>query len=77
MAKSRVITYECEECGSEIVVTPTGETILSPIYCCGMEVTDISSSVLKKAVKKPSKNVLKKKASTKKKPAAKKRVTKK
>lgn len=77
MAKARVITYECEECGSEIVVTPTGETILSPIYCCGMEVTDISSSVIKKAAKKPSKNVLKKKAATKKKPAAKKRVTKK
>ena len=77
MAKARVITYECEECGSEIVVTPTGETILSPIYCCGMEVTDISSSVVRKAAKKPSKNVLKKKSATEKKPAAKKRVTKK
>ena len=44
MAKARIITYECEECGSEIVVTPTGETVLSPIYCCGIEVAEISSA---------------------------------
>jgi hypothetical protein len=83
MAKARVITYECEECGSEIVVTPTGESELSPIYCCGIEVTEISSAgkkalqPKKKTVKKGTKKTAKKKASPKKKPAAKKKTSKK
>ncbi len=83
MANARVITYECEQCGSEIVVTPTGETILSPIYCCGLEVTEISSvekkpaRPVKKATKKAAKKVVKKKAAAKKKPAAKKKAAKK
>ena len=40
---ARIVTYECEQCGSEIVVTETGETLLSPIYCCGVTVTEVSS----------------------------------
>lgn len=39
----RIVTYECEECGTEVVVTETGGTSLMPIYCCGLEVTEISS----------------------------------
>jgi hypothetical protein len=82
MAKARIITYECEECGSEIVVTPTGESELSPIYCCGIEVTEVSSAgkkalPKKKTVKKGVKKTAKKKASPKKKPAAKKKASKK
>jgi hypothetical protein len=79
MAKARVITYECEQCGSEIVVTPTGETILSPIYCCGLEVAEISSVKKKpsRAVKSTLKKTAKKKAAVKKKPAAKKKASKK
>lgn len=83
MAKARIITYECEECGSEIVVTPTGETVLSPIYCCGIEVAEISSAEkkplppAKKTAAKTAKKVTKKKVAAKKKPAAKKKTTKK
>lgn len=83
MAKARIITYECEECGSEIIVTPTGETVLSPIYCCGIKVAEISSvekkpsMSAKKTVKKTANTVTKKKVAAKKKPAAKKKTAKK
>ncbi len=39
----RIITYECEECGTEVVVTERGGTLLRPIYCCGLEITEVSS----------------------------------
>jgi len=74
----RIVTYECEQCGSEIVVTETGETLLSPIYCCGVTVTEVSSVAKKqgKPNKKPAKKVTKKivkKKVTKKTPASKKK----
>jgi hypothetical protein len=83
MANATIFTYECELCGSEVVVTSTGESRLSPIYCCGMEVTQISSmkkgakKAQKKTVKKGTKKVLKKKTAKKRKPAAKKKSSKK
>jgi site-specific recombinase XerD len=79
MAKAVVVTYECEQCGSEVIVTRTGETMLSPIYCCGMQVTEVSS-VEKKPVKpkkKAVKKVAKKRVAKRKKPAAKKKASKK
>jgi hypothetical protein len=72
MAGGVVVTYECRRCGTEVVVTETLETQLSPIYCCGMEVTRISSAPKraarpkKKAVKKVAKKVTKKKVAKKK-----------
>jgi hypothetical protein len=80
MANGMVVNYECEMCGSEIVVTSTGESRLSPIYCCGVEVTRISSvdkKPKKKAVKKVTKRVSKKKATKKKKTIAKKKKSQK
>jgi len=83
MARARVIMYECEECGSEIVVTPTGETVLSPIYCCGVVVAEISSvekkpsKPAKKIARKTTKKLTQKKVAAKKKPAAKKTTAKK
>jgi hypothetical protein len=83
MAKATIITYECEECGSEIVVTPTGEAQLSPIYCCGFAVTEVApapkkaSAPKKKAVTKAVTKVSKKKPAPKKKPATKKKVSRK
>jgi hypothetical protein len=59
MAKARTVTYECEQCGSEIVVTSTGEGELSPIYCCGIEVTE-TAVIGKKAIRpkqKPAKKI--------------------
>jgi len=75
---ARIVTYECEQCGSEIIVTEAGETRLSPIYCCGITVTQVSAvgekpaapkkkaakKVVNKAVKKPVKKTVAKKKST-------------
>ena len=73
---ARIVTYGCEQCGSEIVVTETGETLLSPIYCCGVTVTEVSSVEKKqgKPKKKPAKKVTKKIVTKK---IVKKKVTKK
>lgn len=49
---ARIVTYECEECGTEVVVTETGGTSLRPIYCCGLEITEISSVPKPGAAKK-------------------------
>jgi len=76
---ARVVTYECDECGCEIVVSETAATELNPIYCCGMEVTEVFSAARKPAkrtVKKATKKVAKKVASRKK-PAARKKAAKK
>lgn len=82
MAKATIVTYECQRCGTEVVVSEAFGAQLSPIYCCGMEVTEISSiekkpRTEKKAVKKVTKKVSKKKIAQKKKPAAKKKASKK
>jgi hypothetical protein len=68
---AKVITYNCDVCGSEIVVSETGESQLSPIYCCGIEVTEVSSAQKRQA--KPKKKATKKvtKKTAKKKPAKK------
>jgi hypothetical protein len=60
MARMRVVTFECRECGSEVVVTATGEVELSPIYCCGIEVAETTSGVGRQA--KPKKQITKKTA---------------
>lgn len=51
---AKVITYECKECGCEIVVSGTPESHLRPIYCCGTEVAKISPAS-KKAYAKTTK----------------------
>jgi hypothetical protein len=79
MARKRIVTYECEQCGSGIVVTSTGEGELSPVYCCGIEVTEISATG-KNAVrpkKKAAKNVSGRKGTPQKKTPAKKKTLKK
>ena len=76
---ARVVTYECDECGCEIVVTEMPDTDLTPIYCCGTEVTEVSSAVAKprkKAVKKTTKKVTKK-VTSRKKPVAKRKAARK
>lgn len=57
----RVITYECNQCGCEVVVTETPETELSPIYCCGLEVAEVSGGGKRtsKTVRKPAKKTVK------------------
>ena len=85
---ARVITYECDECGCEVVVTKTAETELSPLYCCGIELSQVSAAeekaaktVRKTSARKPAKPVKKapktlaKKITAKKKPASSKRAS--
>jgi len=81
---ARMVTYECDECGCEIIVTEMPETELNPIYCCGMEVAEVSSAAgkpgektVKKTTKKVAKKVAAKKVASRKKPSAKKKVAKK
>ncbi len=71
----KVITYECDQCGCEVVVTETPDTEMGPIYCCGDVVKMVSTEektaqpkkrtaakkAPKKAVKKTVKKVAKKK----------------
>ena len=83
MAKAMMVTYECSRCGTEISVSPALGAQLSPIYCCGMAVTEVSSvgkasaKTKRKAVKKVARKVSKKKVAQVKKPAAKKKTSKK
>lgn len=77
MGNTKVITYECEQCGSEVVVTSTGEGQMSPIYCCGIEVKKIGSTKKKPAKSKKKAPVKGSKKAGKKKVAAKKKTAKK
>ncbi|MBI4691584.1 MAG: hypothetical protein HY754_15170 [Nitrospirae bacterium] len=58
---AKVVTYECDQCGCEIVVTEMPETQLSPIYCCGVEMEETSASKKSKPGKKASKKKVTKK----------------
>jgi hypothetical protein len=68
---AKVITYGCKECGCEIIVSGSHEAHLRPIFCCGVEVTKISSKgtavkktkekKIAKAVKKATKKTAVKK----------------
>jgi hypothetical protein len=79
MAKTRIVNFECAECGSEVVVTATGEVQLSPIYCCGVEVTETTSGLRtqtkpkKQITMKTTKKISQKKVTPKKKPLSKKK----
>jgi hypothetical protein len=74
VATERVITFECEQCGTEVVVNAAGEMELSPIYCCGLMVTEVPSQQKKaaKTKKKVAKKPVARIASTKKKTVTKK-----
>lgn len=80
---AKIVTYECNECGCEVVVTKTPETDLMPIYCCGLEVKEVPLSgkkvvrPKKKIAKKTVKKSVKKEVIRKKKPAVKKKGAKK
>ena len=79
MVTARIVNFVCTECGSEVVVTATGEVQISPIYCCGVEVTETTSSASKQTkpkkqiTKKTIKKIAQKKITRKKKPLSKKK----
>jgi len=89
MDTEKVMQYECRVCGRKIDITRTGDVYEEPVYCCGMEATEINIPVpptapapavrkkraKKKAAKKKAAKKAKKKAVTKK--ASKKKATKK
>lgn len=86
MAIERIMKYECRVCGRKIDVTRTGDVYEEPVYCCGLEATDIdvpqapsapkAVPMRKLAAKKAKKKTVAKKAA-KKKAVTKKAVTKK
>jgi len=67
---ARTVTYECKQCGTKVVVTQGLDASLSPIYCCGVEVSEASPVKKRPPAKKAVKNV---KKVTKKETAAKKK----
>ncbi len=79
MAKLKIVNFECEECGSEVILTATGEVQLSPIYCCGVALTEMTPDVSKQTkpkkqiTKKTTKKITQKKVTLKKKPLSKKK----
>ncbi|MBI1812127.1 MAG: hypothetical protein HY035_09335 [Nitrospirae bacterium] len=68
---ARFIRYECDECGCEVTVREMPETQLRPIYCCGVEVEEISTA--KQKAVKTKKIAAKKKVAKKKKAVSKKK----
>jgi hypothetical protein len=91
MGIERIMQYECRVCGRKIDVTRTGDVYEEPVYCCGLETTEVNVPsvpiapvpVKKATKKKPAKKKAAKKAAKKKakkkavKKAAKKKATKK
>ncbi len=90
MAIERIMQYECKVCGRKIEVSRSGDLYEEPVYCCGLEATEVNvpaappapasaprrkPAAKKKAAKKAKKKAVKKKAAKKK--AAKKKATKK
>ena len=81
MGIERVSQFECRVCGRKIDVTRTGDVYEEPVYCCGLEATEIKVPETTAAPAAPAvrKKVAKKKAAKKKaaKKAKKKAVKKK
>ena len=91
MGIEKIMQYECKVCGRKIDVTRTGDIYEEPVFCCGLETTDIGEPFApkaapavkkkpakKKVVKKVAKKPVKKKAAKKTtKKAVKKKATKK
>jgi len=89
MGIERIVQYECKVCGRRMNVTRTGELYEEPVYCCGLDATEVNvqeplaaqvtPAVRKKpAKKKAGKKAAKKKATKKaKKKAVKKKAAKK
>lgn len=89
MGIEKIMQYECRVCGRKIDVTRTGDVYEEPVYCCGLEATEVNvpeeqTALVAPAVrrkparKKAAKKAAKKKAAKKaKKKAVKKKATKK
>jgi len=87
MGTERIVQYECRVCGRRLDVTRTGEMYEEPVYCCGLETTEVNVPAVpalsapaarkKPAKKKAAKKPVKKAAKKAKKKAAKKAVKKK
>jgi hypothetical protein len=50
---TRMVTYECRKCGTKVIVTEAHATNLQPIYCCGMQVSQVDSVRRQLAAKAP------------------------
>ena len=79
MGIEKIMQYECKVCGRKIDVSRTGDIYEEPVFCCGLETTEVSESFAPQAApavkKKPAKKKPAKKKAVKK--TAKKPVKKK
>ncbi len=71
MASERIMQYECRVCGRKIDVTRTGEIYEEPVYCCGLEATEVTVPAAPAAAAVPKKKPVAKKKAAKKKAAKK------
>jgi hypothetical protein len=81
----KVVQYECKVCGRRIDVTRSGDVYEEPIFCCGVETSEVmvpgaapaAPKPRPAAKKKPAKKAKKKAAKKAKKKAVKKKAAKK
>ncbi|TAL24784.1 MAG: hypothetical protein EPN94_06615 [Nitrospirae bacterium] len=64
---AKIVTYECDQCGCEVVVKEMPETELSPLCCCGAEMEEAPAAKKSKPKKKTAKKKVAKKKVAKKK----------
>ena len=74
MAMERIMQYECRVCGRKIEVTRTGDLYEEPVYCCGLQASEVNVPAAPSA---PAAAPRRKPVTKKKKKAAKKKVAKK
>ena len=65
MAKEKTVVYECEVCGTEVTVNGPFLPDLSPVYCCGISLSEQKAPAKKKAVKAATKKTAGKKTAAK------------
>lgn len=68
----KVMQYECKVCGRRIDVTRSGDVYEEPIFCCGVETSEVAVPGMAPAAQKPRPPAKKKTAKKAKKKAAKK-----
>jgi len=50
--RARVINLHCDVCGTEIMVSASGDYKWHPIYCCGLEIHGVEGTITQPSKKK-------------------------
>ena len=62
--RARVINLHCDVCGTEIMVSASGDYKWHPIYCCGLEIHGVEGTITQPSKKKPLPSTRKRVAAT-------------